>query len=769
VAFVWHDQANVAIDVEDAITFDLEENANFAFSAPGFMGHKSLYDVNSYADFHSWLRLGLIPLVLGHNKSVPEDVLDYVPEPKGLKSRAFYLNFNKIVGGVLLRQARASEQPLPDPALRAFYGQSVWSDDSFPVDMHQRPLINDVLIARPSYSADLNRWLLLADSETQMDTTLTDLESSNWLSAMTMEANANFIVYNAHFSTLTYTDIHFFQSRSGHMWRSVTHETLHMLPFGFGYKRVLRITVDAIFVLQLTWILTVELREMCAAFSINRNLGKSPLSFFREYTDVWNIVDWSTVALGGAIVAMYGLVVSQTSDLRDALISLNANGKLNDRASLLFFFEDFKDTSSSYHWMRYLCFFYPLVIMMRLFKAFSAQPRLALVTRTLSAASVDLCHFLIVFCAIFFAYALAGNVLFGREVDEFSHLERSILTCFSILMGDFNIAAMDQTGRWLMTLWFTTFMGLVLLTVLNMLLAIIMDCYTRVKGQISSSETLCEQAFELFRRWRQNMRRERVSLYHISHCYAVQFGAPIADILRMENSCEAIISTDEFCRQVSGLKPVQAHRLLLMSLQCYVVNLETMNPLSLSKAMIVIGKIHQKLTLYVDRQDGIEDEKREEHSRRKASGDAGPPQAEEKLDCKSGKGVPLGTAFKATHEHAISFPLGKLPSPGGGIVYTKGSQALASQFELETLLLAAHARLTKRGGAQERPGLKVLQSLLGTAIEALSWEEVHVPLVDDPVMEHSGNELRASANGVRPSPACWCVSSDVPDKAFNEV
>ena len=38
---------------------------------------------------------------------------------------------------------------------------------------------------------------------------------------------------------------------------------------------------------------------------------------------------------------------------------------------------------------------YPGVIVLRLFKAFNAQPRLALVTRTLQAAGTDLYHFML--------------------------------------------------------------------------------------------------------------------------------------------------------------------------------------------------------------------------------------------------------------------------------------------------------------------------------------------------------------------------------------
>jgi hypothetical protein len=46
--------------VEESIEFDITENANFAFAHA--FGHKGLVDVNSIADFWSWMRLGFFPL-----------------------------------------------------------------------------------------------------------------------------------------------------------------------------------------------------------------------------------------------------------------------------------------------------------------------------------------------------------------------------------------------------------------------------------------------------------------------------------------------------------------------------------------------------------------------------------------------------------------------------------------------------------------------------------------------------------------------------------
>merc|ERR1719316_2121304 len=123
------------------MTFDIEENANFAFSKPGFMRFKSVYDVNSYADFYSWMRLGLRPILMSHEKAQPEDVLT-APELKNQPSRLHYLNFNRIIGGIRLQQVRSEPAPGHDDELeKEVYGKSCmpWKSSMFNLDLHFKP------------------------------------------------------------------------------------------------------------------------------------------------------------------------------------------------------------------------------------------------------------------------------------------------------------------------------------------------------------------------------------------------------------------------------------------------------------------------------------------------------------------------------------------------------------------------------------------------------------------------------------------------------
>merc|ERR1719324_1755943 len=125
--------------------------------------------------------------------------------------------------------------------------------------------------------------------------------------------------------------------------------------------------------------------------------------------------------------------------------------------------------------------------MLRLFKAFSAQPRLAVVTRTLWLALPDMAHFFIVFFTIICTYAVMGVLLFGRDFEDFANFGRAVIACFRALMADFEWDALKQVGRPEAFVWFLTFMVLIVLVMLNMLLAIIMDTYAVVKSQLGEA------------------------------------------------------------------------------------------------------------------------------------------------------------------------------------------------------------------------------------------------------------------------------------------
>ncbi len=141
---------------------------------------------------------------------------------------------------------------------------------------------------------------------------------------------------------------------------------------------------------------------------------------------------------------------------------------------------------------------YIFLAVFRLFRGFAAQPRLGLVTSTISNAASDIFHFLIVFSCVFCTYATAGLLLFGSHVRDFESFLRSLIACWRLVTGDFDFSdtyrGIDWTASFLFLGSFTIFVVLILL---NMLLAIVLETYLDVKQKnTEKAETLYSQALE---------------------------------------------------------------------------------------------------------------------------------------------------------------------------------------------------------------------------------------------------------------------------------
>jgi len=142
-------------------------------------------------------------------------------------------------------------------------------------------------------------------------------------------------------------------------------------------------------------------------------------------------------------------------------------------------------------WYRLGVAWYNLVLMLRFFLAFGAEPRLAVVVNTLKAVSLDLLHFLGLFSPTFVAYVVSGNLLFGRRLEEFSTLRGSIGTCFRIVVeNEFEWERLSEEHFYTTAIWVWSFLLLVVLVMLNIVIAIILDVYNEVRQRIDSADSI---------------------------------------------------------------------------------------------------------------------------------------------------------------------------------------------------------------------------------------------------------------------------------------
>ncbi|CAE7033991.1 Rsph3a [Symbiodinium sp. CCMP2592] len=198
-----------------------------------------------------------------------------------------------------------------------------------------------------------------------------------------------------------------------------------------------------------------------------------------------------------------------------------------------------------------------MLVMLRLFKSFHAQPRLAIVTKTIITASQDLLHFFIVLLSVYTCMAVFGYLLFGQDVEDFSTWDRVCITCFRALLGEWDWEEMETVGRVLAAIWLWCFVVLVVLLLLNMVLAILMDAYQVVKSKASVMVTVPQQISEMLRRRRLNREKKTVRLVEIWFAYLEQFQSH-----REMFESEVLVRPEDLVKVVPGLPLSQARRTL---------------------------------------------------------------------------------------------------------------------------------------------------------------------------------------------------------------
>jgi len=203
--------------------------------------------------------------------------------------------------------------------------------------------------------------------------------------------------------------------------------------------------------------------------------------------------------------------------------------------------------------------------MCRLFKSFHAQPRLAIVTKTLERATEDLIHFGIVFFCVFFCLVVNSILFFGQDIEGFTTLPRAVNSCFRAMFGDWDFGMMAEIGLLKAQIWFWSFMLIMVLILLNMLLAVIMDAYTEEKARARTAMSLKDQSFDILRRYRQFKRGERVRLNDIWAVFEEEYKGDVKAMLADDRMIKVSFLTEN----VRHLQPKQAKRTLENSLAKY--------------------------------------------------------------------------------------------------------------------------------------------------------------------------------------------------------
>jgi len=385
-------------------------------------------------------------------------------------------SYNQIIGGVQITKVSS----LPGPCLQQSDTLRNFYDSRFG-RCHKQEV-----------SETTREYLFYHEHQEVIQQQIMNLSLAGWVDQNTTSVDIGILFYNAHLRAFTQHDLEFQFSPNGVVKILFGAETFLADP----YRSILWIIPDVIFGLILLRMFYSEMLELVPACMTG-------LDGFLQYMQFWNIIDWFAIIVGVAVATLWVLVmVTVTSDLQEKISDLNvqdidrqifANGtyltpaqfeevmpkeSFTDKIHALHILVE--DVAKKHWWVRWLSFGYNFVLMMKFFKAFQANPRLNIVIKTIQTSCTDIIHFCIVFAFIFIVFSSSAHVYWGSKIKAFSSQLRSLMMCWRILMGEFDVDAMELVDLYLAYLWMFIFQFLVLLILLNMLLAIIMDTYAAV-------------------------------------------------------------------------------------------------------------------------------------------------------------------------------------------------------------------------------------------------------------------------------------------------
>lgn len=618
--------------VEEAVVNDIVENANFAW-AHNF-GHKGIDDVNNFADFWSWCRLGFIPLVAPRDPWMySEDLGKAVPQRSGLPTydatalpkrwpmpgyrqdvpvRNDYLRYARIVGGFRFRQTvtQASDERCIFPGDTGLFRQWLGKPCTGRIDVYLPP---DLYATEALGSPERVEWFFTEteDHDTLLQRAI-DMEDGcvsaraqnrsclctwcqaqspphPWLNELTARVEISFVIYNAQYGLYSMALINFWFSRTGQIHKLVDIKTswAGLLVRDYGDLAAVALS-GVIWLFSIVYVAHSEAKEIIDLLRTKRKPWY--LVVTDHYIGFWNCVDWISIAIAAAITGLFVRlnleIMSVNSSLADfakaAVPSGSQRSHARDMEQIRSFYDKVENMTSAESMFRIWLCVYPVILMLRLFKSFAAQPRLAVVTNTFKTAWDDLVHFALVFFSVYLCMAVNAILFFGQDSVDFSTIDRAFHSCFMAMLGSWDWEEMKGIGLIRAFLWLFAFMLIMVMLLLNMLLAIIMESYSQVKVLAENEPSLGMQIQNMIRRFQQNRRGERVRLKDIWAALLKYEGHDDDAMLRSDR----VIFPRFLVDIVPGIPKSQALRTLTTSKEAYdLLNQEPFDPKELKETL----------------------------------------------------------------------------------------------------------------------------------------------------------------------------------------
>ena len=323
------------------------------------------------------------------------------------------------------------------------------------------------------------------------------LEENTWLDRQTRGIFMSVMLFNANFNTYAVLQFFLELSQAGVMVPTYNFQTVKMDMY-YNTRDIPTMAFEGALYLYMFIYICVEFQEI-------RDIFKATGSIRGYFQDFWNVLDWALIMFTYLALTLRFLFfmdpnVRNFNPYTKEVVEVAQSARFYNMSFSL-------DSVASF------------IACLKLFKFFKLQRNLLILRQTISRALSDLGLFTVMMMIMILAFAIAGENIFGQEVEAFVSIDKAFVTLFLMLLGEFNFDDLQRVSAIMAIIYFYFYQIFLFLVMVNVFLAILNDAYIAVMemhadDDLSGGEKLSfRQRIERTRAWlhqRDNERRMQV-------------------------------------------------------------------------------------------------------------------------------------------------------------------------------------------------------------------------------------------------------------------
>jgi len=349
-------------------------------------------------------------------------------------------------------------------------------------------------------------WLDISRPKPTLDTIFNAMLDYDWLDDNTQDVTIEAMFLNTEINVYSKMVVKFELHRGGWIQQEVIVDPMR----GDVYYHWAIIWLDMMWVVIMMFLMWQALMHMIE--EVHKGLFRWWITDFFVWVDIISVTMGAGIALffwyiSGRLdgfvtrVATLGPMPLNSAQNPQAVTKFKTRYILNNweyEKDVQAIFDEFASVESLTTWFRLIAFWYNMVIVCRFYRGYTGQPRIAVILQTISQVAMFLLHYLILLVVVMANFTVAGYILFGQQLKDWSTLGKATCSAVLCLFGRFDYNEFHAVAPISAFLWFGSFFILVVLIITGLTTATILHHYLKVRTRTGQAgDSIVKQVFQM--------------------------------------------------------------------------------------------------------------------------------------------------------------------------------------------------------------------------------------------------------------------------------